>query len=297
MTIDYDFIFGVVEPEKENVEYLKEKEVLLVGDGNILAGSGILPNSKPVEIEASVFNLTLAKSKLNIEDVGELEKSAEKLIIENDADAKKGLGMAMQCRKLCNAIEKSRKEIVRPHLDFQKAVKQYADDFTECLKKIERSMSGKIETFQAAKELEFKKIREEQERVEREAQIKLEKEQREFEEATKKRDLEIAMAAAKAEKENLPPPPPPPPPVQPKPTEFVQEALPIFNAPQKIEADDGTSTTVVNWVYEIGDESLIPRTFLMVDERAIKEAVKGGVRNIAGIKIYEKTTRKYRVKG
>ncbi len=42
------------------------------------------------------------------------------------------------------------------------------------------------------------------------------------------------------------------------------------------------------WTFSIIDKDNIPRQYLIPDEKAIKAAVKGGQREIAGIKIYEK---------
>lgn len=41
------------------------------------------------------------------------------------------------------------------------------------------------------------------------------------------------------------------------------------------------------WMFKIVDESQIPREYLMPNEKAIRAAVKGGVRNIPGVLIYK----------
>lgn len=41
------------------------------------------------------------------------------------------------------------------------------------------------------------------------------------------------------------------------------------------------------WVFEITNATLVPREFLQVDEKKVKEAVAAGTRTIAGIRIYQ----------
>lgn len=41
------------------------------------------------------------------------------------------------------------------------------------------------------------------------------------------------------------------------------------------------------WKFEIEDESLVPREFLIVNETAIRVAIREGKREIAGVRIYQ----------
>ena len=269
--IDYDFVLN----DEETIEEKEQTETLDIKD---------------------VFDIEVAKSKLKTFDVADIEKRAVALIVNTDEGAKQGVAMAMQCRKFSNSIEKARKEIVRPHLDFQKAVKKYSDEFADFFKKTERQLLKKVETYQLAVEIERKKAIAEQVRKETEIRLKREKEQREFDEAIRLRDIEIERAKIKAKKEDTPMPTPPPLPEVPMP--IIQEVvLPVVATPQKIESEEGSSSTVMEWFFEIEDASIVPRDFLVVDERAVKRAVASGVRHIDGVKIYEKAVRKYRVKG
>ena len=269
--IDYDFVLN----DEETIEEKEQTETLDIKD---------------------VFDIEVAKSKLKTFDVADIEKRAVALIVNTDEGAKQGVAMAMQCRKFSNSIEKARKEIVRPHLDFQKAVKKYSDEFADFFKKTERQLLKKVETYQLAVEIERKKAIAEQIKKETEIRLKHEKEQRDFDEAIRLRDIEIERAKIKAKKEDTPMPTPPPLPEVPMP--IVQDlVLPVAEATKKIDSDDGSSTTVVEWHYEILDTALIPRDFLIIDEQKIKDEIKNGIRNIPGICIFETKVRKYRVKG
>jgi len=56
----------------------------------------------------------------------------------------------------------------------------------------------------------------------------------------------------------------------------------------KIKSDYSSSSIQMLWDFEIYDASVVPQEFLMPDEKKIKEAIKGGARDIKGIKIFQK---------
>lgn len=227
--------------------------------------------------EENVFDVEIAKSKLEAKDMKELTIQAEMLVVETDEDAQKGVSIGMQARKMSNAIERTRKTIVRPHLDFQKAVKAYADEFQKCLNNMEQSILKKVEVFQEKKDAELKKTHDAQ----------MAKEAAEAE--TIRKAEEVARKKAKKEGKPLP--------VQQEISDITPPKQEVFvPPPQKIAVTDGTSTTVVKWVFEIENAKAIPFEYMQVNERAIKEAIAGGMRSIPGVKIYEKKTTQYRAK-
>lgn len=48
--------------------------------------------------------------------------------------------------------------------------------------------------------------------------------------------------------------------------------------------------TTKRWVHEVTDAAAVPRQYLTVDDAAIKAAVKAGVRDIPGVRIYQDET-------
>jgi hypothetical protein len=65
-------------------------------------------------------------------------------------------------------------------------------------------------------------------------------------------------------------------------------APPPAAGPQHRRVQGGGSVTATRvWKFEIEDESQVPRDYLVVDERSIREAVAAGVREIAGVRIFE----------
>jgi len=83
---------------------------------------------------------TLKKS-LNL---APLIEQAEGYQIIDEESAKQALSMSLQARKLRKALDESRSQIIRPHLDFQRAVNKIVKDYETKLQDIETSLSGKI---------------------------------------------------------------------------------------------------------------------------------------------------------
>ena len=60
----------------------------------------------------------------------------------------------------------------------------------------------------------------------------------------------------------------------------------------KVQAKTEFSTTykIKKWTYKVENFDLIPREFLMIDDKLIKSAIRDGKRNIAGLTIFEDIT-------
>jgi hypothetical protein len=59
-------------------------------------------------------------------------------------------------------------------------------------------------------------------------------------------------------------------------------------APVAIRGDYGsTGFSVERWTFEVLDPAAIPLGYLTIDEKAVKEAIDEGVREIAGLRIYQ----------
>jgi hypothetical protein len=234
--------------------------IIYLSNNNILKGEYIMKvdfmaHFEPQEEEEyNVFDLEIAKSKMDADNANDLVKKAESFTVSNAHEAKQGVALAMQSRKLYNSIEKKRKEIVRPHIDFQKAVKEYADGFSGALKKMEKGILSKVEAFQTEQEEEAARLH----------AIKVEKEEAYIKSLPEEVTIEF------------------------KPTLYIPSS-------QKIASEDGTSITEQVWKFEIEDASMIPREYLIIDERAIKDSIKAGIRSIPGVKVYSEKVRKYRV--
>lgn len=184
----------------------------------------------PFELEMPLksipeFDIKSSQSELmKLMDIDLLVKKSGSIDVICEESAKNALSMALQSRKLEKAIEDSRSEIIRPHLDFQRAVNKMAKDFKSTLDSIETRLQGKISDWM------------------------------------------------KKQKDNP------------------------FTMTDSISVDDGQIYTKHQWDFEIQDAEKVPLDFWKVDLEGIEKAVKNGMRNIPGVKIFSSETTHLRIK-
>lgn len=78
-------------------------------------------------------------------DVGYISAVANSLYVSDEGSAKTALSMSLQLRKLRQQIDDSRKEIVKPHFDYQKAINKIVKDVEAKMEVIEENLKNKIE--------------------------------------------------------------------------------------------------------------------------------------------------------
>lgn len=160
--------------------------------------------------------------------------------------------VAKKIEELCRPLKDMKADID----DVQRKIKGYGDEISKPINEAAQELQTKILAYHA----EQKKAADAARKVHEEMVI----------EAEEKRRKEAAEAAAVAEEKGEEPPPPPPP---------IEVMTPVVEAP-KIKG----LTTI--WKYEIEDPELIPRTYMTPDLAKINAAVKGGMREIPGVKIF-----------
>ncbi len=146
----------------------------------------------------------------------------------NEESASQALSMSLQARKIRKQLDETRLSIVRPHLDFQRAVNKIVKEYEATLEKIENNLTHKLD-------------------------------------------------------------------------EYLQKSASTNNASflaqsKEMRVEDGKLTKVKKWVWELEDENAVPREYLSLNEKKIDEAIKQGIRNIPGIKVFEKEEITMRVK-
>lgn len=157
-------------------------------------------------------------------DFEHLKEKSNSVIVNSEDSARTALSMAMQTRKLSNQLEHTRKELVKPHMDYQKDLNKVVKDFQAKLDEIQFKMQGKISIWMDE------------------------------------------------QKDNP------------------------FTQLDELQVEDGSITMKKVWEFAIDDPDLIPDEYLVVDEDLIKQAVKNGVRNIKGVRIFQTTQTSMRVK-
>lgn len=100
----------------------------------------------------NTLDIEEAKRHFDPAIIQELSVRADHMIVESKQDAKQALDMAMQARKFASVIEKKRKEIIKPVLDYQRAVKEFADSLISEFDKIEKTLTKKISSYKESME-------------------------------------------------------------------------------------------------------------------------------------------------
>lgn len=204
----------------------------------------------PFDLEAAKRSFEPYAAKL-----AEVKAQADGLKVADDVTASQATSIAGNVKRLSKSIDQRRKELIEEPSAYVKAVNSMARLFTEPAGEIETLLKRKLSTFQTQRELERRKAEEEI----RKAQAELYRKQQ-----------------AEAKAAHVEPPPAP---------------VPI---PIKVEtvtrSDTGASAHVRKvWKAEVVDESQVPREFCSPDMKLINQAVKGGIREIGGVRIWEDT--------
>lgn len=186
------------------------------------------------------------------DSVASMNKRASELVVTDEASNRLAVEMAGQSAAMFKAIEDKRKEIVQAPNAFVKAVNTFAKEYTSALDGIKSGLGQKITRWA-----------QEQERKRLEAQ-------RKANEDAQRLQAEI-NAAAKA--------------VDEAPAIVVQPV--VLEAPKVTRTASGSASLQTTWTFEVEDFSKVPDQYKVIDSVGLNKAVKGGIRQIPGVKIYE----------
>lgn len=176
-----------------------------------------------------------------------------------------------EVKRLRETVESTRKAQVGPLNEQVKAINNAWRAVTEVLDKLEQTAKRKLLAWQQA---ERERIAREQEAARKRQEEAARREQealRRAEEAKNSRSREKALAEAQKAGQELM-------------AARVEEPM---DAPTGIKTDSGTTWTRPVWTFKVADPQLVPREFLCVDEKAIRAAIAKGVRDIAGVTIWQ----------
>ena len=192
----------------ETIDFTKMNEIIATEESR----------PTPICIEEAV---ALIKKSV---DITRLIESSGKLAIKTLEDARVAVEMANQSRKIINRLQDTKDQILRPHIDFQRAINKLVKESTDVLEKLRENAEKKLSDYLNSPDC------------------------------------------------------------------FVGDML------HSIDTDEGSMTRTKKWVYEIVDEKKIPCPLMSADDKKIKAAIKAGIREIEGIKIYEIEEISFRVK-
>ncbi|CAO0822444.1 conserved hypothetical protein [Desulfarculales bacterium] len=171
---------------------------------------------------------------------------------------------AVQTKRKIKDLEELRKRIVTPYNIYLTQVNRFFKLYSDPLGQAEAYLSRLLGNYRQYQENEAKRIQAEQEAEARKIQKQLEDEARE----AAKKDVHYEPAPIVA---------------------------PVAPEVQKVTRVAGGSTSQrKDWTFEVEDESKIDREFLMLNEKKLREHIKGGLRTTPGVRIYEEYTTRIR---
>lgn len=258
------------------------------------------PEAPPPAVTAfdlATVRLALAPHKARID---EILSQAKAIQITDEASQVLAVEFGTAARNLKKRVEDLRKSAVQPLNDRVKEVNNLAKAFTEPLDGAERDLKAKISTYQTKLRLEQEKKAAEAREAARKVQEAYEAEQRAIREeaARKAREAETKLALGAAglnenEKSALER-------IITEETEAASAPIQVAVAPvipevpKAVRTETGSAHQRMTWEFEIVDAGNIPREYLMIDEKAIRQAVKAGIRQIPGVRIFEQASTTFR---
>jgi len=200
------------------------------------------------------------KSKELITKIESDYENVKPIIIANEMQYKEMDNILAQIKKRYNELEAKRKEMIKPITEAGKKINGLFSRPKEILKKAERTIKDSL--------LDYRnRITETNRKIQEELNKKAEEERRKLEERARK-----AEDNGKEEKAEL--------------LRIQAETIvaPIVN--NRIELNN--STVAKWWKFEIENEKIIPREYLMIDTVKIGKIVRasGGTLSIPGVRIY-----------
>lgn len=187
--------------------------------------------------------------------VAQIAELAGSLVINSDESAGRATSIQAITQKLAGNIEAKKKDLTRDANEYIKAVGNMAARLTAPLKEAKSSLKTKLSQWQTAQQVEAER----KARQEKEALAKMQ-------ETLNKKAADLGVEA----------------PVLPAAVE-VKPAAPI-------RTEYGTTYIKKSWTYEVEDITKVPSAYLTINDAVVRQSIKGGVRGIPGLHIYEKET-------
>jgi hypothetical protein len=240
----------------------KESEETVVGSIVNLSNPTTL-RLQPAEDSHAVVDLNIdgARRALRLfeDKVAVMEAEAQAIEVKTSAAAANATEMTGQTKRLAKSVDDRRKEIIAEPDSFVRKVNGFCKPIADRLKAIESLLKRKLADYAYQVELQRREI----ERKQNEARVELQKQ------------VDAEAAAKGVESVTIAP-----------------VAMPTKKEP--VRSDSAVSSAVMVWKHEVIDAAAVPREYLMVDDKAIAAAVKAGIRNVAGVRIFEEAEMRVR---
>jgi len=197
------------------------------------------------------------------------------LAVRDGASLARGNEMLVMVVSAKKSVEEKRTFFTGPLRTHVKRIDTLFRAVLDPLEIAERELRAKISTYrQAEAEAEARRRREAEEAA-AEAERAAEEKRRKAEQArSEKERVRLEKEAAVAEESA-------------EATAHAAAMLAPTAPPKTMVAGSGTVAARKVWTFEVRDAAQIPREYLIVDERKLRAAVRSGLREIPGVRIYE----------
>ena len=236
---------------------------------------------KPIKKELASYDKTLAK----------MEKEAGTLVVSSRETQSRAIEIAGGAKTLNKSLKKALDTLTTPANDFLKQARNLFRPVLDRLEAVEKGLKDKAGAFEVQERLAQQKREAEAREEARKLQEKIDFEAREQREAALRKARDAAEklqsekdAAARAileqtVKEET----------EAAAMEVPQVVVPTVAPQQTVtRTETGSGHMRMVWEIEVIDPAQVPRKYLTVDEKAIRADVKAGIREIPGVKIFER---------
>ena len=238
----------------------------------------------PTKSAPAVININdsnqacLVLKKTYLPEIERMKAQAFAHIVKDEQTHNEAITMAGQAKKMATAIEKKRKEIIEAPGEFVKTVNNFVKVFRDSLDEIDRKLKSGIQSHMI-------KVQMEQREAQERARIEAAKVQRELDARAAVLNAQREEQAAKAEQAGIPAKP-----LEPEVMAPVVVA-PVVPVQKVFRSETGSSVHLrKDWVWEVTDLENVPTKYLVIDKVAVNQAIKSGIREIPGIRIFETET-------
>jgi hypothetical protein len=202
--------------------------------------------------------------------ITEFVAPAAKIKVIDHGSCADAVESAKEVKSYEKRIETLRKQLVSPLNDRVKQINAFAAAISEPLEKVERHLKSEVLTFNHEQE---KKRQAEIARIEKEQELELRRIAKETKAEKKGVEDENQKLAIGAMKE-------------------AEAQVVNKEARSEVKAIEETALKGVRktWKAEVMLEASVPREFLSIDMKKINAALRAGVREIPGVRIFEETS-------
>jgi len=195
------------------------------------------------------------------EKIKELADKCEQVQVTDDVTLEEGRQLAVIGRKLEKLIEDRRKELTKPYDDEKKKIMDFVKQLVAGVNNAVEGLRGRILVY----EREMERQRQEKLRqLQAEIKAKEEEAQRKLREAAKNQSVDESIEAARLNEELM------------------------LDAQREVDFAKAKSSNIrMVWTFEVTNLNEIPREFLVLNETAVRNAIKAGTREIPGINIFQ----------